>query len=107
MKWDQQQSKLNYEERQLRPKEPQWFRDQLSRFEKQQSNITCKDQAIAAESVLSQVLPEESDQNQMESCPHCARTFMQGRLERHLKSCNATNPMKKLNMRQPKQGGIG
>jgi hypothetical protein len=32
----------------------------------------------------------------MESCPHCDRTFVKGRLQAHLKSCKPDNPMKKL-----------
>ena len=43
--------------------------------------------------------------SQMESCPHCSRTFFQGRLNLHLKSCKANKPMKKVAAKnlQPKQ----
>ena len=32
----------------------------------------------------------------MESCPHCSRTFLQGRLEIHLRCCKPGKPMRKV-----------
>ena len=32
----------------------------------------------------------------MEQCPHCGRTFLQGRLKIHLKSCKGGKPIKPL-----------
>ena len=32
----------------------------------------------------------------MEQCPHCSRTFLEGRLKMHLKCCKGGKPIKPL-----------
>lgn len=47
------------------------------------------------------VVAEKVDDQELESCPHCSRTFLPERLKIHLKSCKAGKPLKPRT--QPKQ----
>ena len=46
-----------------------------------------------------QEYPLEDDRN-LETCPHCSRTFLSDRLQKHLKMCNAEKPFKKVGEKQ-------
>ena len=41
------------------------------------------------------------DENVLEPCPNCARTFLPEKLPRHMKLCTAAKPMKRLVARGP------
>ena len=42
-----------------------------------------------------EVVENWEEKVELESCPHCSRTFLPDRLKIHLKSCKADKPMKK------------
>ena len=46
-----------------------------------------------------QEYPFEDNRN-LETCPHCSRTFLSDRLQKHLKMCNAEKPFKKVGEKQ-------
>lgn len=44
---------------------------------------------------MPQEMDDAFDQETLESCPHCSRTFLPERLAIHLRSCKADRPLKK------------